>query len=183
MTLAAAVPNQPSVIFGLGLCSDPNATEGSHRTAGFSERLDIFRLHPVDPGQVTVSRFDLVQKMIQFRVDGLGISMSCALDKHGHHPCRKRGHRMPFEGRGRQDEPKCGIHRYHKENTGARREYAQSGEKSTKIGSHRTKRTHDCAYKFRKLASLCGGKSTGWAGFPVLFTPKTGAGRSGQGCV
>jgi hypothetical protein len=113
--------------------------------------------------------------MIKFRMDGLGISMSCALDKYGHHPCRKRRDRMPFEGLGREDKPKCGIHRYHKENTGARREYAQSGEKSTNIGSHRTKRTHDCAYKFRKLASRCvAAKVRAGQGFQYFLRPRRG---------
>ena len=129
--------------------------DGSHRTVGFSEPLDIFRLHPVDPGQVAVSRFYLVQKMIQFRVDGLSISMSCALDKHGHHPCRKRGHSMPFQGLGRRDKPNCGIHCYHKENTGTRRQYTHSGEKSTNVRRHQTKKTCDYSHEFRKLPSLC----------------------------
>src|SRR3954469_10752845 len=64
---------------------------GSDRAMGLSELLNVLRLHPVEPGKVAVSRFKLLQEVIEFRVDRLRVSMLRALDKHGHHPCCKGG--------------------------------------------------------------------------------------------
>ena len=60
--------------------------------------LDVLGLHSIDPGHIPVGGIEPIQKVIEFRMERLCVSRLGALNEHGHHPCHKRGDRVPIEG-------------------------------------------------------------------------------------
>ena len=72
----------------------------------FPKFFYVLGLHPVNARHPAVSRVDLVQQMIELRVDRLGVPVLRSLDEDGHHPRREGCDRMPVETVGREDQPK-----------------------------------------------------------------------------
>jgi hypothetical protein len=68
-----------------------------------------------------------MQDLVQLGMNGLGITMLCALDDQRHAQCRQRRHGVPLQGFRLENVPEHGIGNEHREREWARGVDAEPG--------------------------------------------------------
>jgi hypothetical protein len=81
----------------------------------FPKLLDVLGLHSINPRHLAVGIIEPIQKMIEFRMESLGVPMLGALNEDGHHPCRESGDGVPIECIASKKEPKGTVSHHDEE--------------------------------------------------------------------